>query len=72
MNKFVVDLGERVLGSFAAGALSVIPLDALDITHLDWKSALAVGAGTAVITLLKGVAAKFRGNSDSASLAKTV
>lgn len=68
MKTYLIDLAERVATSFAAGALSVIPLDALDVTHLDWRGALAVGAGTALVSLLKGIVAKGIGSKDSASL----
>lgn len=66
------DLGERVLASFAGGVLSVTGLDAFDVVQLDWKAALGIGAGAAVISLLKGFVAKGIGNSDSASLAPKV
>lgn len=70
--KYFRDLAERVLASFAGGALSVIGLDAVNVLSLDWKAALGVGAGVALVSLLKGFAAKTIGNPDSASLSSKV
>lgn len=72
MSKYIVDLAERVLASFAGGVLSVTGLDVVDVLHLDWKAALGVGAGAALVALLKGFAAKLVGNPDSASVAPSV
>jgi hypothetical protein len=72
MKKYWIDLGERVGSSFAAGALSVTGMNAMNILDLDWKAVLGVGAFTALVTLLKGWAAKAVGNGDSASLTKSV
>lgn len=69
---YIKDLVERVVASFAGGVLSVIGLDAVNVLGLDWKAALGVGAGAALVSLLKGLAAKAVGNSNSASLAKNV
>lgn len=66
------DLLERVVASFAGGALSVIGLDAVNVLSLDWKAALGVGSGAALVSLLKGLAAKAVGNPDSASLSSKV
>jgi hypothetical protein len=70
--KFFRDLAERTAASFAGGFLSVIGLDAANVLSLDWKAALGVGAGAALISLLKGVVARNFGNSDSASLSPKV
>lgn len=72
MSKYVVDLVERVLASFAGGFLSVTGLDLVDVLHLDWKAALGVGAGSAIVAVLKGFVAKWVGNTDSASLTGSV
>jgi hypothetical protein len=70
--KYFTDLAERVLTSFAAGALSITGMDAFNVLSLDWKAALGVGAGAALVSLLKGLAAKTVGKSDSASLSSKV
>ena len=72
MSKYVTDLLERVLASFAGGFLTVTGLDVVDVLNLDWKAALGVGAGTALVALLKGFVAKALGNKESASLSPTV
>lgn len=72
MKKYVRDLAERVGASFAGGFLSVIGLDAVNVLQLDWKAALGVGGGAALVSLLKGFAAKGFGNADSASLSSKV
>lgn len=65
---YLMDLGERVLGAFVAGVLSVLGVDALNIVTADWGTALSVGVGAAVLSLLKGLAARYRGDHESASL----
>lgn len=70
--KYLRDLAERVLASFAGGALSVIGLDSMNVLSLDWKAALGVGAGAAVVAVLKGLLAKTVGDPDSASLSSKV
>jgi len=72
MSKYLTDLVERVLASFAGGFLTVTGLDVVDVLHLDWKAALGVGAGTALVAFLKGLAAKFVGNTESASATTSV
>jgi hypothetical protein len=69
MNQYLRDLIERVVASFAGGALSVLGLDAVNVLSVDWKAALGVGGGAAVVALLKGFVARTVGNSNSAALA---
>lgn len=68
MSAYLRDLAERVLASFAGGVLSVTGLDAFNILHLDWKAAVGVGGGAALLSLLKGLAARRVGDPDSAGL----
>jgi len=66
--EYVRDLVERVLSTFAAGALAILGTNAADLTDLSlWKAAGLAGAA-AVVTLLKGLLAKGVGNPDSAGL----
>lgn len=69
---FVKDLSERVLASLVTGFLTVTGFDAMNIMHTDWKAALAAGGGMALLSLLKGLLAKLKGNPNSASLASDV
>lgn len=64
-------LVEDAVQATAAGALSVLGLDALDVFHADWKAALGVGLGGAVLALLKGVAAKNVGTPNTTSVVRT-
>lgn len=70
--RFWIDLVERTSASFAGGFLSVTGLDAVNALHLDWRAALGVGAGAALVATLKGIIASQVGRSDSASLTKIV
>lgn len=68
MSTYLKDLVERAVSSFAGGALSVIGLDGANVLSLDWKAAFGIGAGAALVSVLKGLAASKVGNPDSASL----
>lgn len=72
MSTYLRDLAERVAWSFAGGALSVLGLDTVNVLNMDWRAAIGVGAGAAVISVLKGIAARFRGDPTSASLSSKV
>lgn len=52
-------LTERVVSSFAGGVLAAIGLDTINPNALefDTKTLLGIGAGTAIVSLLKGLAA---------------
>jgi phosphatidylserine synthase len=66
MSVYLKDLRERVLMTFVQGFLG-----SLVVTEFSDKSmwlAAAGGGVAAVAALLKGVVAKWRGNSESASL----
>lgn len=63
-------LAEETVQGFAAGVLSVTGLDVLDVLQLDFKAALGVGLGGAVLVILKGLALKNVGNPDSPSVVK--
>lgn len=68
MTPYFRDLLERVLSTFAAGALAVLGTNAADLTDLGlWKGAALAGAA-AVVSLLKGVLAKAKGDPDTAGL----
>ena len=69
-NAFWMDLGERTAASFAGGALAALGGDAVNAWTVDWRLALGLGAGAAVVSVVKGLAARLRGDADSASLLK--
>lgn len=68
MSAYIKDLVERALASAAGGVLSVTGLDVVDVLHLDWKAAFGVGAGAAIVSVLKGLVARGIGDKDSAAL----
>lgn len=68
MSPYFRDLLERVLSTFAAGALAILGTNVADLTDVSlWKGAALAGAA-AVVSLLKGVLAKTVGDSESAGL----
>lgn len=70
---FVIDMGERAgstfcqtLASFAVGA------GMLDVLHFDWRTALSVSAGAAILSVLKSVGAGAVAKTGTASLTPAV
>lgn len=66
---FTVAFGKRLLEdavtAFATGMLSVFGADVLDVLNADWGKALSVGAGAAMLFVLKGLATKNAGDPTS-------
>lgn len=67
-SNFLRDLAERVGTTFVAGFLGAVSLDLTSITSLGWKAWLIAGAGAGVVSVVKGLVARFVGNNGSASL----
>lgn len=71
MSAYLKDLAERVFGVFvitlAALAAAATPFDVLTF---GWVRALTVSGSAAVLALLLGLAARFRGDPESAGLTK--
>lgn len=65
---FARDLAERVATTFVAGFLGAVSLDLTSITALGWEAWLVAGAGAGVVSVVKGLAARFVGSKGSASL----
>ena len=66
--KFLTDLAERAISTAAQAALSLIGIDALfDSFNADWQAIASVAAGGAVLSVLKGLAARHTGDPNSAS-----
>jgi hypothetical protein len=61
-----------VVATFVAGFLGAVSLDLTNITDLGWKAWLIAGAGAGVVSVLKGLAARLKGSTFSASLASEV
>lgn len=58
--EYLKQLGERVIGAFLGTFLSALAVGqvGVDLLATDWSSAALLGAGAAVLTLLKGLLAK--------------
>lgn len=65
------DLCERVVSSAAGGALAALGAGAVNILQVDVQAVLGIAAGTALVSLLKGLAASKVGESGSPSLVNT-
>jgi hypothetical protein len=70
---YAVDLAERVIWTFliAAGGVALAS-DPADMFHASFWETVGTAGLVAVGSLVKGVIAKFRGDPNSASLAKDV
>lgn len=67
--RFVLDLVERMVGAFLAGATAVlVVVRPDDLFSGETLKAAAAGGVVSLLTALKGTAASFRGDSRSASL----
>lgn len=51
-------MSEDVLSSASAAALSLLGLDVVNVLTVEWATVGAVALGAAVVTVLKGFAAK--------------
>lgn len=67
---YLKDLGERVLGSFLGAVAPFFLGDAVNLWELDYRLILTLGLAAAVGALVKGLAARFVGNPDSAAMLK--
>lgn len=67
MKRFLKDLLERVVGTVAATAVAMIPLD-MGLESVDWKTIASVSLLAGVVTGLKAVAARYKGDRDSGGL----
>ncbi|MFJ9628105.1 hypothetical protein ACIRU8_10475 [Streptomyces sp. NPDC101175] len=67
------DLGERIAWSFLGGTTAVITAAGpADMFHASFWQAVGTGGIAAVVSLVKGLAARWRSTSNSASFAKGV
>lgn len=67
--KYVKDLAERVAATFgAAFVAALLAAGPANLMHLSTVKAAALAGLAAVLSLGKGLAARLRGNSESASL----
>ncbi len=67
---YVLDLLERVVTTFLWAAISALGTNATDWTDLSTLQAAGVAGGAAVFSLLKGLAARYIGDKESAGVGK--
>jgi hypothetical protein len=48
----LIDLADRAVNTFAQGALSVLAGNSLNVWDADWKAAVGVGVGGAILSVL--------------------
>ena len=66
---FARDLAERTIATFAEALAALLIADGLGVLETDWVAMLSAAGATALIALLKGVAAyKLGDNATGASL----
>jgi hypothetical protein len=68
MNRFVLDLTERVGATYALSFLGLLLADGFDLTSVGALKASAVAALPAALTVIKGILATFVGDPTSAAL----
>lgn len=69
MSPYLRDLAERVAATFVQGALAVGGYEVIVTGDIDALRAAWVGGAAAVLSLVKGLAAKRLGHPETASLA---
>jgi hypothetical protein len=70
---YVHDLAERVIWTFLAAVAGVaLAAGPVDMLHASFWQAAGTAGVAAVVTLVKGLAARYVGNRNSASTAKGV
>jgi len=70
MRHYLIDLGERTLGAFAAALVAQFPENGFDVRTWPWSNSLSFAGSIALVVLLGGVAARYRGDRDSAGFTK--
>lgn len=68
--QWFVDTAERAVATSAQVLLTYLGADVLNVLSVDWKTAGGVAAGGFVLSVLKSMAARSRGNPEDASLVK--
>ncbi|MGW3072381.1 holin [Kitasatospora sp. NPDC001132] len=68
MRKFILDLVERTVATYAVAFLGLLLADQFDLTSLSALKAAAVAALPAALTVLKGAISTFVGDPTTAGL----
>lgn len=67
MKKFILDTLERTIGTFCEALLGAIAACSM-LGDIDWVMALSTAGLAALVTVLKCIVAKTKGDNNSASL----
>lgn len=68
--QWFVDAAERAVATASQVLITYLGADVLNVLSVDWKTAGGVAAGGFVLSLLKSLAARSKGDPESASLVK--
>lgn len=71
MKKFIKDLLERAIKTFAQALLAVIGVDGLGFQDVDWLNALSVAGLAALTSVLMSIASYKVGDTGTASVLTT-
>lgn len=71
MNRFLLDVVERTVATYATTFLGLLLASGFDLTSLGALKAAAVAAIPAALTVIKGVLAGFVGDPNSAAVLPT-
>jgi hypothetical protein len=66
MTTYLRDLSERVGAAFAFGLLAQLPQQGFDVRQWPWADSLSLAASFSVLTLLAGIAARYKGSPATA------
>lgn len=70
MRRYLIDLSERTLGTFAAALVAQFPENGFNVRTWPWSDSLSLAGSIALVVLLGGVAARYRGDRNSAGFTK--
>jgi hypothetical protein len=68
MSRFLLDLAERTVATYAVSLLGLLLADGFDLTSVGAVRAAAVAALPAALTVIKGAVATFVGDPTSAAM----
>lgn len=66
---WVRDAAERAISTFAQSFLAVVGGDTLNVWDFGWHTAVGIGLGSSLLSVLKSVAARSVGTPGTASFA---
>ncbi|MEU7074748.1 holin [Streptomyces narbonensis] len=70
MTRYLRDLAERTVGAFAAALVAQLPSHGFDVRTWPWSDSLSLAGGVSLVVLLGGIAARYKGDRESAGFTK--